>query len=82
MTPRSGGNSEREVGVELICVTPEHITMGEKVPNGQGTLSVTARRWAYCTAGLHNAEHEWKETGGVALDAIRHDDVQRYLSGP
>lgn len=81
MTRRSDGGSH-DASVELICVIPEHITMGQKLPDGQGTLTVTARRWAYCTAGLLNAEHEWKETGGVSFDSIRHDDLSRYVSGP
>ena len=60
--------------VDLICVTSEHIESGKRVPDGQGTLTVSGRQWAYCTAGLENLPHDWKETGGVPLDSIRHSD--------
>lgn len=68
--------------VELICVMPPHLEIGLRVPDGDGTLTVAGRRWAYCTAGLQNVDHQWKETGGVAFDAIRHAEVRRYLRDP
>lgn len=49
--------------VDLICVTAEHIETGKGVPDGEGTLTVSGRLWAYCSAGLLNAPHDWKETG-------------------
>lgn len=61
--------------VAYICVTPEHIAAGKNVPDGHGTVSVNGRRWAYCSAGLKNAPHDWQETGGVALGSIRHADL-------
>lgn len=61
--------------VEYICVTPEHIVRGKSVPDGNGTLTVKGRHWAYCSAGLKNAPHDWKETGGVALESIHHADL-------
>lgn len=61
--------------VDLICVTAEHIDSGKRVPDGEGTLTVSGRLWAYCSAGLKNAPHDWKETGGVPFDSIRHADL-------
>lgn len=61
--------------VDLICVTAEHVEAGNRVPDGQGTLSVNGRQWAYCSAGLKNAPHDWKETGGVPFDSIRHAEL-------
>ena len=83
MKPSQGSDtgSPDEVLVELICVTRDHITAGQRVPDGHGTLTVSRRRWAYCTAGLQNVEHQWKETGGVVFDSIRHADLGRYVSG-
>lgn len=66
---------ETPVPVHLICIDGEHVSMGKSVPDGRGTLTVVERRWAYCSAALRNAPHDWKETGGVHLDAIRHADL-------
>lgn len=76
MTGRS--HDERLAPVDLICVNAEHISMGKSVPDGDGTLTVVERRWAYCSAGLRNSPHEWKETGGVPFDAIRHPDLPAF----
>ncbi|HUQ16476.1 MAG TPA: hypothetical protein VM070_01680 [Candidatus Saccharimonadales bacterium] len=72
MTPKQGSDDQP---VDYICITPEHIASGRSVPDGLGTLTVNGRQWAYCTAGLKNASHDWKETGGVAFEAIHHADL-------
>lgn len=61
--------------VEYICITPDHVVQGKSVPDEHGTLTVNGRHWAYCSAGLKNAPHDWKETGGVALEAIHHAEL-------
>ena len=69
---------EATAPVHLICVNEEHIQTGKSVPDGGGTLTVVERRWAYCSAALRNAPHDWKETGGVSFDAIRHADLPTF----
>ena len=73
----ASGSRDKELRrvVDLICVTAEHIESGKQVPDGQGTLTVSGRLWAYCTAGLENAAHDWKETGGIPFDSIRHAEL-------
>ena len=66
--------------VEFICMTAAHVEMGRAVPDGLGTLTTEAGRWAYCTAGLHNVSHGWKKTAGVLFDAIRHADPDRLVA--
>lgn len=61
--------------VDYICVTPEHLVTGRSVADGHGTLTLNGRQWAYCSAGLKNAAHDWKGTGGVSLASIRHADL-------
>ena len=73
MTAASKGSADDRV--DLICVTTEHIEAGKRVPDGQGTLTVSGRLWAYCTAGLVNAPHNWEKTGGVPFDSIRHAEL-------
>ena len=75
MTAASKGSANDHSHVDLICVTAEHIETGKSVPDGQGTLTVSGRLWAYCTAGLVNAPHTWEETGGVPFDSIRHAEL-------
>lgn len=64
--------------VDAICINAAHIKMGKDVPDGGGTLTVVERRWAYCSAALRNAPHDWKETGGVSFEAIRHADLPTF----
>ena len=71
-------HNERLAPVDLICIDGKHISMGKSVPDGDGTLTVVERRWAYCSAGLRNTPHAWKETGGVHFDAIRHADLPTF----
>ena len=71
-------DNEALAPVDLICINAEHIAIGKSVPDGHGTLTVVERRWAYCSAALRNAPHDWKETGGVPFDAIRHADLPAF----
>lgn len=75
MTAASKGRADDYSSVDLICVTAEHIEAGKRVADGEGTLTVSDRLWAYCSAGLANAPHSWKETGGVPFDSIRHAEL-------
>ena len=61
--------------VELICMDPGHVQLGTDVADGDGTVTVVGRRWAYCSAGLMNTPHDWRDTGGVSTDSIRHADL-------
>lgn len=79
---RDSGDKDPARVVDLVCVTAEHIQIGKRVPDGRGTLTVSDRRWAYCTAGLENATHDWTETGGVRFDSIRHADPAAHPPGP
>lgn len=74
MTQKHG--PDNQLGpIDYICITPEHIAAGMSVPDGEGTISVNGRRWAYCSAGLKNTPHDWQETGGVSLGSIHHADL-------
>jgi hypothetical protein len=61
--------------VDLICFDQSHIERGREVPDGYGALTLSGRRWAYCSAALPEAPHRWEETGGVEFDQIRHKDL-------
>ena len=78
MNENTGG--DKTAPVDLICINGEHLRTGADVLDGSGTLTVVERRWAYCSAGLRNAPHDWKETGGVAFDSIHHVDLPRFAA--
>ena len=80
MTPGTSRSADDPSRVDLICVTPEHVEAGRGVPDGEGTLTVSGRLWAYCSAGLWNARHDWRETGGIPFDSIRHDALSAARS--
>lgn len=64
--------------IELLCIDGDHIQRGRGVPDGHGHFTLVERRWAYCSAGIPNAPHEWTETGGVDVDDIRHDKLPQF----
>lgn len=82
MTAAGESRADDPSRIDLICVTPEHIEAGKVVPDGAGTLTVNGRLWAYCSAGLLNAPHDWKETGGIPFDSIRHAALPALPSSP
>lgn len=73
MTLKPATDAELD-SVSYVCITPEHVATGKGVADGHGTLTVFGRQWAYCSAGLRNASHEWAATGGVSLASIHHAD--------
>jgi len=70
-----------EVPVDFICIGEDHLRHGRDVPDGEGHLTVVDKRWAYCSAGLEDQPHFWRETGGTRLADIRHADLDRYRKG-
>jgi hypothetical protein len=70
--------TEEEVPVDLVCVREAHLRHGRNVPDGEGHLTVVDRKWAYCSAGLGDEAHSWRESGGMGFAGIRHADLDRY----
>ena len=64
--------------VDYICVDESHIQRGREIPEGYGALTLNGRQWAYCSAALEEAPHEWRATGGVEFAAIRHAELPRF----
>jgi hypothetical protein len=64
--------------VDFICIDRSHVERGRDVPDTYGALTLNGRKWAYCSAALDNAPHEWKATGGVELAEIRHAELPRF----
>ena len=64
--------------VDYICLDPSHIERGRGIPEGYGALTLNGGHWAYCSAALPEAPHEWHATGGVEFGAIRHAELPRF----
>ena len=62
--------------IDLVCRGPEHIAIGRSRPDGSGHLTLEDGKWGYCSAGIPNAEHKWTPTGGVAIEDLRHAELQ------
>ena len=50
------------------CVAAKHQTD----VGSPDKLTIYERQWAFCRAGVQAEGHEWKETGGLDLEALRH----------
>jgi hypothetical protein len=74
-TPVAVTQENKLATVDLICVDQHHIHIGHDVPDGYGALKLHQGRWAYCSASLPDAPHQWKETGGVEFEEIRHKEL-------
>jgi hypothetical protein len=64
--------------VDFICIDESHVQRGRGIPDTYGALTLNGRQWAYCSAALGNAPHDWKATGGVEFAAIRHAELPRF----
>src|SRR3954467_10356927 len=59
------GRAESQTAtVDFICIDRSHVERGRDIPDTYGALTLNGRQWAYCSAALGNAPHEWKATGG------------------
>jgi len=55
--------------IHFICIADTHISPERKSPSD--TLTVVAGRWAYCAFDAKGADHDWRETDGVTIEALR-----------
>ena len=63
MTAANSSTDDGPTPIDLICVTADHIESGKRIPDGEGTLTVSGRRWAIAPPDGERTKDE--ETGGV-----------------
>lgn len=50
------------------CQSPSHLSLHSR--HGNGGLTIHERAWAYCDGAGADDAHDWRETGGVALEML------------
>jgi len=55
--------------IRYICIADAHASREKE--SSSDTLTVVAGRWAYCALDAKGEGHEWRETEGVTIDALR-----------
>jgi hypothetical protein len=55
--------------IQFVCIADAHATAERR--SSSDTLTVVSGRWAYCPSDAKGQGHEWQETDGVTLEALR-----------
>ena len=55
--------------IHYICIADAHASRESK--SASDTLTIVARRWAYCASGAKSEGHEWREVEGATLEVLR-----------
>lgn len=63
--------------IQYLCVTDDHIRLGQRVHDGEGHLTIRNAQWAYCSAGRKDEPHEWEAIPPVPFSQIRHASIMR-----
>jgi hypothetical protein len=63
--------------IQYLCVTDDHIRLGQRVRDGEGHLTIRTGRWAYCSAGRKDEPHEWEAIPPTPFFQIRHSSIMR-----
>jgi hypothetical protein len=63
--------------IDLVCVDERHLKIGREVADGDGHLTVSEGKWAYCSAAREDEPHTWHPAGGLEFAQIRHADLER-----
>ena len=63
--------------IDLVCVDEHHVKIGREVPDGGGHITVSDKKWAYCSAAREDEPHTWRATGGLQFAQIRHAELER-----
>ncbi len=55
--------------IHFVCMAGAHASPERK--SASDTLTVVAGRWAYCAFDAKGEGHQWHETNGVTIEALR-----------
>lgn len=55
--------------IQYVCIADAHVS-GERT-SASDTITVIAGRWAYCAFNAKDEGHDWRETEGVTIEALR-----------
>jgi hypothetical protein len=55
--------------VHYVCIADAHATRERR--SSSDMLTVVSGRWAFCPSDAKGEGHEWQETPGVTIEALR-----------
>jgi hypothetical protein len=55
--------------ISYVCIAGAHATRERR--SSSDTLTVVSGRWAFCPSDAKAEGHEWQETEGVTIEALR-----------
>jgi hypothetical protein len=68
--------------IQYLCVSDDHIQIGQGVRDGEGHLTIRNAQWAYCPAGRKDEAHEWEAIPAAPFFKLRHSSIMRRSSHP
>ena len=55
--------------IHFVCIAEAHISSVRQ--STSDTLTVVSGRWAFCAFDAKGEGHDWRETEGVTIEALR-----------
>ncbi|HKY49800.1 MAG TPA: hypothetical protein VJP45_00940 [Candidatus Limnocylindria bacterium] len=55
--------------IHFVCIADAHVTSERR--SDSDTLTVVSGRWAFCPSDAKAEGHEWQETEGLSIEALR-----------
>lgn len=55
--------------IKYVCISDAHVS--RQARSTSDTLTIVAGRWAYCAFDARAEGHDWRETEGVTVEALR-----------
>jgi len=55
--------------IHYICIADAHAS--RETRSASDTITIVSGRWAYCALDAKGEGHEWRETDGVTIEALR-----------
>jgi hypothetical protein len=55
--------------IHFVCIADAHVT--SERGSSSDTLTIVSGRWAFCPADAKGEGHQWQETEGMTIEALR-----------
>ena len=55
--------------IHFVCIADAHLSRESK--SSSDTLTVVSGQWAFCPLNALGEGHDWRETEGVTIEALR-----------
>jgi hypothetical protein len=62
--------------IDLVCFDERHLSIGREAADGDGFITVSENKWAYCSAAREDEPHTWRAVDSIDFAALRHRDLE------